>query len=53
MSKEVSRTHTVSSEAREKWTKVLVPDEKPQQENFDKKMLSILEEEYSSILTEN
>lgn len=52
MSKDVSKTHSQSGEGREKWTKVFVPDEKPPQPAFEKKNLSILEEEISSIHSE-
>ncbi len=52
MSKDISRTHSTASEVKEKWTKVFVPDERVTQELKKEKMLSILEEECSSLHTE-
>ena len=53
MSKDVSRSYSINSEVRKKWTKVFVPDEKIVQENIKNDRLSILEEECSSIFSEN
>lgn len=52
MSKDVSRSHSLSSEGGHKWTKVFVPEEKPSHFVAEKGKLSILEEECSSIHTE-